>query len=73
MHNLCGSPDPDVTKIQSGLEQEISFWLKRLDDQFLPGAEYLKQAGLGYYFETKTPIGYYSSPWGDWGPTMYSS
>jgi arylsulfatase A-like enzyme len=71
MHNLCGEPDPDVGAIQIELDQEIDFWLTRLGDRFLPGEEYLRQAGLDYYFETKTPIGYYSSPWGDWGPTMF--
>ena len=70
MHNLCGSPGPEVRQAQRELEREVDFWLTRLNDRFLPGAEYLRQAGLEYFYETKTPIGKYNSPWGDWGPTM---
>jgi arylsulfatase A-like enzyme len=67
-HNLCGKPE--AKDMQAELDAQVLFWRDRLHDEFLPGAEYLKRANLAYYFETKTPIGQYSSPWGDWGPTM---
>ena len=67
-HNLIGKPEAKA--IQSLLEAEMNRWLKRLDDLFLPGDHYLQQAGLTNYFETKTPITHYISPWGDWASTM---
>ena len=66
--NLVGKAE--ARGVQAALEVELQGWLKRLDDRFLPGAEYLQQAGLGYYFETKTAIGSCKSPWGDWASTM---
>jgi arylsulfatase A-like enzyme len=67
-HNLIGTPAE--AQLRPALDAELAMWLKRLDDKFLPGDQYLAQSGLGYYFETKTPIGSYRSPWGDWGSTM---
>jgi len=69
-HNLIGNPKAEA--IQSLLEKELTMWLQRLGDQFLSGDQYLQQSGLGYYFETKTPIGRYVSPWGDWSSNMSS-
>ena len=67
-HNLLGKPEG--TGILLSLEAELKFWLRKLDDQFLPGESYLQRSGLDHYFETKMPIGRYDSPWGDWTSTM---
>jgi arylsulfatase A-like enzyme len=67
-HNLIGKSEAKA--IQPGLDAEMNMWLKRLGDLFLPGVHYLQQASLTNYFETKTPIGHYVSPWGDWASTM---
>ena len=67
-HNLIGKREAKT--IQPLLEAELNMWLTRLDDKFLPGDRYLKSAGLTNYFEMKTPIGRYTSPWGDWNSTV---
>jgi arylsulfatase A-like enzyme len=69
-HSLIGKPE--AQSVLPDLEQELRMWLKRLDDEFLPGQRYLEQAKLTNYFETKTPIGHYDSPWGDWKATLRS-
>lgn len=70
-HNLIGTPAAKA--LLPELDAELAMWLNRLDDKFLPGKDYLAQSGLGYYFEVKTPIGYYKSPWGDYQSTMRAS
>ena len=67
-HNLVNKAEAKA--VQASLEAELQRWLKRLDNKFLPGDEYLRQSGLGYYFETNSRIGHYDSPWGDWTSTM---
>lgn len=67
-HNICSKPEGK--HLQAEAEAELTAWLHRLHDEFLPGSEYLRRSGLGYYYEVKTPIGRCYSPWGDWGPTM---
>lgn len=67
MHNLCGRNE--VSKIQAGLERELSGWLTRLQDEFLPGEDYLRRRGLTHYFEVNAKIGHSQSPWGDWKST----
>jgi len=64
MRNRCG--DPLLAAQQRRLRDELGQWLARLGDQFLPAPAYLKQAGLGHYFEVNEPLGTTSSPWGDW-------
>jgi arylsulfatase A-like enzyme len=68
MHNL--SNKPEARAIQQQLDQEVVTWRKKLDDKFQPGQVYLHEHGLTNYFETKSPIGHYSSPWNDWASTM---
>ncbi len=60
MHNLCGRAGAKA--IQARLDIELSAWLKALNDQFLPGADYLRRDHLSHYQETKIPIGYMRSP-----------
>jgi arylsulfatase A-like enzyme len=69
-HNLIGAAA--AVSLLPRLDAELSMWLKRLDDQFLPGDAYLSRSGLGYYFEAQTPIDTSRSPWGDWASTMKS-
>lgn len=66
--NLCGRPD--VAALQEQLERELSRWLNRLGDDFLPADEYLRRDGLTHYVEQETPISYQRSPWGDWESTL---
>lgn len=67
-HNICDKAEGK--QLQAEAERELAAWLSRLHDEFLPGAEYLRRTGLGYYHEVNTPIGSCSSPWGDWKSTM---
>jgi arylsulfatase A-like enzyme len=67
-NNICNRPESK--HLQAEAESELQLWLTRLHDEFLPGKVYLERAGLSDYFEVNTPIGHYSSPWGDWKPTM---
>jgi arylsulfatase A-like enzyme len=67
-HNLVGKPEAKT--VQASLDLELDSWRQKLHDAFLPGEDYLRQDGLTNYFETKTPIGACSSPWGDWRQTM---
>jgi arylsulfatase A-like enzyme len=68
MHNLCGKPE--ARSVQVELEKELSGWLLRLNDQFLPGEDYVRREHLGNYEEMHTRIGHTSSPWGDWESTI---
>ena len=70
-HNLCGQKE--VRDVQARLEGQLQQWLERLHDEFLPAAEYLKRDGLTHYHETKVPVGYCRSPWGDWESTLAQS
>ncbi|MCM8732452.1 sulfatase [Hephaestia sp. GCM10023244] len=67
-HNLVNTPEGKA--LLPELDAEVAMWLHRLDDDFLPGEEYLKRAGLEYYHEVKTPVGTAKSPWGDWSSTI---
>lgn len=66
MNNVVGK----AADVQMEMERELSRWLKRLGDEFLPGEEYLRRAGLEYYFEANEKIGFRKSPWGDWESTL---
>jgi arylsulfatase A-like enzyme len=68
IHNLIGKLEAKGILLQ--MEAELDGWLKRLQDEFLPGHVYLERAKLTNYFEVKTAVGQYRSPWGDWGSTM---
>lgn len=68
MHNLCGRPEAKA--IQARLDIELSTWLKTLNDQFLPGTDYLRRDHLSHYLETEFPISHVRSPWGDWESTL---
>lgn len=68
MHNLCGRPEAKA--IQARLDIELSGWLDTLNDQFLPAMDYLRRDHLSHYLETKFPVGYTRSPWGDWESTL---
>jgi arylsulfatase A-like enzyme len=67
MHNLCGRPE--AKQIQTELENDLTAWRTKLDDRFLPAADYLKRDDLNHHVETKFPIGHVRSPWGDWEST----
>lgn len=68
MHNLCGHAD--IKSIQAELELELRGWLARVQDEFLPGEDYLKRYGLTQYEEVNSKKGRSRSPWGDWESTM---
>lgn len=68
MHNLCGLPK--TRAVQAALDAELNAWLRRLDDQFLPAADYLRRDRLTQYLEPQFPIGHARSPWGDWESTL---
>jgi hypothetical protein len=68
MHNLCGRPE--ASHIQSRLELELSAWLEGLGDEFLPAQAYLERDELSHFLETKFPVGFVPSPWGDWQSTL---
>ncbi|MBS1815683.1 MAG: sulfatase [Acidobacteria bacterium] len=68
MHNLIGKPEAAATQKQ--LETELQSWLHRLNDEFLPGREYLERAHLLHYGEAQEKIGHVKSPWGDWESTL---
>ena len=58
---------------QARLDAELDAWLERIGDEFRPAAEYLERDGLTHYLETQFPVGFASSPWGDWQSTMARS
>jgi arylsulfatase A-like enzyme len=68
MHNLCGQPRSRA--IQSALDTQLNVWLRRLEDKFLPAADYLQRDHLAQYVETRFPIGHAVSPWNDWESTL---
>ena len=61
---------PGMSEVQKACEGQLSSWLARLEDQFLPGEVYLQRDVLGHYLETKVPIRPVTSPWGDWRSNM---
>lgn len=68
MNNLCGKPEAEA--LRKNLEGELHRWLEKLDDHFLPGADYLRRDGLSHYLEPQYPVGHMQSPWGDWSSTL---
>jgi arylsulfatase A-like enzyme len=68
MHNLCGKPEHK--QVQSELDHSLDARLREFKDDFLPGTEYLRRAGLTHYKEANVPIGYHRSPWNDWESTL---
>ena len=71
MHNLCHRPE--VKQAQAALEADLRQWLTKLGDEFLPASGYLQRSGLTNYAETKVPVGFYRSPWGDWQSSLTAS
>ncbi len=68
MHNLCGrTEDRDL---QTRLDRALDAVLRRRRDEFLPAAEYVKQANVGHYQEVNVEVGRHPSPWGDWDSTL---
>jgi arylsulfatase A-like enzyme len=68
MRNLCGRSEHK--EVQAGLDRALEVRLHRLNDGFLPAAEYLRRAGVEHYREVNVPVGRCRSPWGDWESTM---
>jgi arylsulfatase A-like enzyme len=64
IYNLCGQQR--AQEIQATLEAELSLWLEKLGDRFLPASDYLRRDNLTHYLETQFPVGFARSPWGDW-------
>lgn len=56
--------------LQTRLERQLEGMLKRVGDEFLPGARYVERAKAGHYREVTSPIGETKSPWGDWASTL---
>ena len=56
--------------LQARLERRLDAMLKRVGDEFLPGARYVERAKAGHYREVSAPIGETKSPWGDWASTL---
>lgn len=54
------------------LDRELDEELKLRNDDFLPGQEYLRRAGLTHYREVNQANGRHPSPWGDWDSTLTS-
>lgn len=61
--------DPNYLAVREDLEGELDRWLERLGDEFLEGAEYVRQAGLGHYFEVNEPLGFCEGPNRSWRST----
>lgn len=68
MNNLCDTAG--YAETQQMLEAELDRWLDRLQDDFRPGAGYLREDNLEHFLETQFPVGHARSPWGDWESTM---
>lgn len=56
--------------LEARLERRLEAMLKRVGDEFLPGARYVERAGAGHYREVTAPVGAAKSPWGDWAATL---
>lgn len=67
-HNLCDRPR--MRTVRRDLDDEVSSWLRKLDDRFMPAEYYLARDGLTHYVEPLVPAGDFVSPWGDWKSTI---
>ncbi|MGV2984700.1 sulfatase [Microbacterium sp. AGC85] len=56
LRNRCG--DPALASEQRRLEQELGWWLTRLEDEFVPGEHYIRRDGLEHFFEVNEPLGF---------------
>lgn len=56
LRNRCD--DPALAPEQTRLDAELDRWLARLDDDFLPGVDYLARDGYEHYFEVNEPLGF---------------
>lgn len=61
--------DPEYAAIQEQLDGELRGWLQRLGDDFLDGADYIRQLDLDHYFEVNEPLGFCQGANGDWRST----
>jgi len=68
MRNLVNRAEQK--NLQSSLDRALDAQLKRIGDDFLPAAEYVRRAKLGHYKEVNAPIGHTRSPWSDWASTL---
>jgi arylsulfatase A-like enzyme len=71
MRNLISRPEHKA--LQSSLDRALDAQLKRIGDDFLPAADYVRRAKVGHYKEVNAPIGHIRSPWGDWESTLAQS
>jgi arylsulfatase A-like enzyme len=62
--------DPGAQGVREQLEAELTAWLQRRNDSFLPGIRYLEQDGLTHYLEARLPIQPVLSPDGQWQSTL---
>ena len=53
--------------LQARLERRLAAMLKRVEDEFLPGARYVERAKAAHYLEVTAAIGETKSPWGGLG------
>jgi arylsulfatase A-like enzyme len=67
MHNLITTAR--ARGLRTVLDRQLDTELRARKDDFLPANEYLAQAGLTHYKETRVPVGHSVSPWGDWEST----
>lgn len=56
--------------LQARMDRRLETMLKRVGDEFLPGARYVERAHAEHYLEVNNPIGQTRSPWGDWASTL---
>ena len=56
--------------LQARMDRRLETMLKRVGDEFLPGARYVERAHAEHYLEVNNPIGQTRSPWGDWASTF---
>jgi len=68
MANLIDQPA--AAPVRERMERELSAWLRRLQDDFLPPQDYLKRDRLEHFIEARWPVGEEDSPWGDWRARM---
>lgn len=68
MKNLVSAPGARATLAE--LEEELTGWLRKRRDSFLPGIRYLDEDHLTHYLEARLPIHPVSDPNGQWHSTL---
>lgn len=56
--------------LRADMDKALDTRLKKRKDDFLPGAELIRRAGVSHYREVNNAVGKTTSPWGDWESTL---